>query len=88
MLLIKSDDEITRYCEDAFIGLGDIAYDIGEVKHQLAVYAVRKNKQFSELQDILDTVLDACPADTLTRLLRGDPDPTGRIRRSQQKKSG
>ena len=63
--------------------------DIVEINHRLAVYANRQIRQRRELRSTLDTVLDACPADTITLLLlRGDPGLTKQIARWQQKHSG
>lgn len=83
------EDEISQHYESAWIGLDELAHDIGEVKYQLAVYGDRRNKQVSELQDLLDTVLDVCPPDKITLLLlRDEPGLTKQIARWQPKKRG
>lgn len=83
------EDEISMHYESAWMGLDELAHDIGEVKYQLSVYGDRRNKQVSELQDMLDKVLDICPADKITLLLlRDDPGLNKQIIRWQQQKTG
>ena len=83
------EDDITRHYEEALIGMDDIVDDVGEVVWQFNAFTDRKLKQVRELERLLDTVLDACPADTITMLLlRGDPGLTRQIRSWQQKHSG
>ena len=90
-LTVMSDAEgdMTRHYEEALIGLDDIVDDVGEVVWKFNAFTDQKLKQVRELRRTLDTVLDACPADTITLLLlRGDPGLTRHIERWQQKHSG
>ena len=84
-----AEDEISMHYESAWIGLDELAHDIGEVKYQLSVYGDRRNKQVSELQDMFDAVLDVCPPDRITLLLlRDDPGLNQQIFLWQQKNGG
>lgn len=79
------EDETGRHYEDAWIGLDEIAHDVGEVMYQLAAYAVRRNRQVSELRDMLDKMLDVCSPDKTTLQLRDDPGLNKQSVRWQQK---
>lgn len=85
----EDEDDIAQHYEEALIGLDDIVDGISDVTWHFNAFTNRTRRQVRELRRMLDTVLDACPADTITLLLlRGDPGLTRHIQRWQQKNGG